>query len=91
MTFYFVIAAPSGPGSRSYAREGRVGQGIEYTNARASARRFDAPPADVEPDPVAAQAIAAGAARAWLRNYPSTITHELVGFADEAFSNVVRA
>ena len=91
MTFYFVIAAPSGPGSRSYAREGRVGQGIEYTNARASARRFDAPGPDVEPDPVAAQAVAAASARAWLRSYPSAIAHELVGFDNEAFSNVVRA
>ncbi len=91
MSFHFVIAAPSGPGSRSYAREGRVGQGIEYTNLRASARRFDAPGPDVEPDPIAAQAIAAAAARAWLRNYPSTITHELVGFDNEVYSSWVRA
>ena len=91
MTFYFVIAAPSGPGSRSYVREGRAGIGLEYTNARASARRFDAPAPEVEPDPITAQAIAAASARAWLRLYPSALTQELVGFDNKAFSSVVRA
>ena len=90
MSFYFIIAAPSSPGSRSYVREGRVGSGLEYTNDRASARRFDAPPPEVEPDPVRAQASAADAARAWVRAYPSSLPHDLVGFTDNVFTSVER-
>jgi hypothetical protein len=91
MSFYYIISAGGGPGSRSYVREGRVGQGLEYCNDRQAAKRFEAPWPDVEPDPVAAQAVAASAARAWLANYPSTLTHELVGFNDNAFTSAVRA